>query len=320
MKAICLPNGRSTTQLGFGCGSLHGALEARQSRRLIDAAFEAGIRHFDVASSYGLGLAEGVLGRAIAARRKDTTIATKAGLGRPGFAWPTSAMRTLVKPVLARFTSVDTMRRIGPGNRPLGSFDSARIRASLGESLAALRTRDIDIFLMHEIGSDDVTPALLEMLAERKVAGVIGAIGTGTGQSEEAVIAPHWPDLAEVRQFRWDIFEPQVERKMSGLVITHGAIQPALVHLRQILDGDRRLEATWCSRLDEDLRCPERLADLLLGAALADNRDGLVLVYSTREERIRRFVSIAGDLHTQEKGKVLAELLRNSPQCTGAAL
>ncbi|MFA5950495.1 MAG: aldo/keto reductase [Hyphomicrobium sp.] len=318
MKAICLPNGRSTTQLGFGCGSLHGALEARQSLRLIDAAFEAGIRHFDVASSYGLGLAEGILGRAIAARGKDSTITTKAGLGRPGFAWPTSAMRTLVKPVLARFTSVDTMRRIAGGNQPLGSFEPALVRASLEESLAALRTRDIDIFLMHEIRGHDVTPALLEMLAGCKLAGVIGAIGTGTCLSEEAVVAAHWPDLAEVRQFRWDIFEPWLKRMTSGLVITHGAIRPALVRLRHILDGNRGLEAAWSSKLDEDLRRPERLADLLLGAALANNRDGLVLVYSKREERIRRFVSIAGDAVTQEKGKVLAELMRSSSRQNGA--
>ena len=51
-------SGRETTRLGYGCSSIMGALGRRQSLRLLEAAYDAGIRHFDVAPMYGYGEAE----------------------------------------------------------------------------------------------------------------------------------------------------------------------------------------------------------------------------------------------------------------------
>ena len=46
-------SGRETTRLGYGCSSIMGALGRRQSLRLLEAAYDTGIRHFDVAPMYG---------------------------------------------------------------------------------------------------------------------------------------------------------------------------------------------------------------------------------------------------------------------------
>ena len=54
MHTIPLANTtRQTTRLGFGCGSLMGATNRRDSLQLLETAYEAGIRHFDVAPMYG---------------------------------------------------------------------------------------------------------------------------------------------------------------------------------------------------------------------------------------------------------------------------
>ena len=55
-----------TARLGFGCSGLMARLDRAQSEALLVAAYEAGIRWFDVARSYGYGEAEGVVGRFLA--------------------------------------------------------------------------------------------------------------------------------------------------------------------------------------------------------------------------------------------------------------
>jgi hypothetical protein len=78
--------GRSTLglpQLGFGAaalGNLFTALDDDTARAAVDAAWDAGVRHFDVAPHYGLGLAERRLGSALAERpRDDYVLSTKVG-------------------------------------------------------------------------------------------------------------------------------------------------------------------------------------------------------------------------------------------------
>jgi len=60
-----------TITLGFGCAGLAARLTASESRRLVDVAFDAGVRHFDVARSYGYGRAE-----ACSARRSPLAATT----------------------------------------------------------------------------------------------------------------------------------------------------------------------------------------------------------------------------------------------------
>ncbi len=70
-------------RLGFGCAQLLRLPRRRDRRRLLDAAFDAGLRHFDVARMYGLGMAEGEVGRFARDRRAEISIATKFGIDPP---------------------------------------------------------------------------------------------------------------------------------------------------------------------------------------------------------------------------------------------
>ncbi len=81
MEMIRLPvTGRQTTQLGLGCGSVMGVLGWADSTRLLETAFHAGIRHFDVAPAYGYGEAERCLGAFLARHPGEVTVTTKFGI------------------------------------------------------------------------------------------------------------------------------------------------------------------------------------------------------------------------------------------------
>ena len=96
MKRSPLPRrpGVTVTELGFGgasVGNLYTAVSDDGAVAAIDTAWECGIRYFDTAPHYGLGLSEERLGKALATRpRTETVLSTKvgrllvpAGLGPP---------------------------------------------------------------------------------------------------------------------------------------------------------------------------------------------------------------------------------------------
>src|SRR6478672_13751227 len=66
----------------FGGGSdfyrAWGSTDVAEATRLVDVALDAGVTLFDTADSYSGGLAEEILGKAIAGRRERLLISTKA--------------------------------------------------------------------------------------------------------------------------------------------------------------------------------------------------------------------------------------------------
>src|SRR5216683_5109375 len=72
----------SVSVIGFGCSSI-ASVGRKKALRLLESAFDAGIRHFDVARYYGYGEAEGILGAFIKSRRAQVTVTTKFGIEPP---------------------------------------------------------------------------------------------------------------------------------------------------------------------------------------------------------------------------------------------
>ena len=72
--------GVATSAIGFGCAGLFRIPDRKTRRVTLDAAYDAGIRHFDVAPMYGLGLAETELAPFLKGRRADITVTTKFGI------------------------------------------------------------------------------------------------------------------------------------------------------------------------------------------------------------------------------------------------
>ena len=141
----------STSAIGFGCASLSAGSSRRHSIALVHAAYDAGIRHFDVAPPYGMGTAEDILGEALKSCRNDVTIATKVGFSRPRHAWAVMQIRSLAAPLrkvvpqLTRRVGASTYR--GLTSRP--KLDTSFVQSSLAESLRRLRTNHVDLLLLH---------------------------------------------------------------------------------------------------------------------------------------------------------------------------
>ena len=102
-----------------------GATDAQGATRLVDICLEAGLSMFDSADTYSGGLAEEILGQAIAGRRHQVIISTKATF------------------------------RSGDGINDVGSSRSHLIDAC-ERALKRLRTDHIDLFQLH--GFDAMTP------------------------------------------------------------------------------------------------------------------------------------------------------------------
>ena len=65
--------------VGLGCNNFGGRIDEAATKRVVDAAIEAGITLFDTADVYGGTLSEEYLGRSLGARRDDVLLATKFG-------------------------------------------------------------------------------------------------------------------------------------------------------------------------------------------------------------------------------------------------
>jgi aryl-alcohol dehydrogenase-like predicted oxidoreductase len=127
-------SGLKVPVLSFGTGTFGGgneffkawgASDVAEATRLVDICLDAGVNLFDTADIYSDGLSETILGKAIAGRRDDVLISTKATF------------------------------RMGPGPNDLGSSWHHLIRACEA-SLRRLGTDYIDIYHLH--GFDALTP------------------------------------------------------------------------------------------------------------------------------------------------------------------
>ena len=157
---------------GSQLGNLYREVSDTDARATVDSAWELGIRYFDTAPHYGLGLSERRLGSALASRpRSDYVLSTKvgrllervdhpAGLDDGGFAVPAT-------------------------HRRIWDFSRDGIRRSVEESLGRLGLERVDIVYLHDPDDywDDVIRSGYPALAELRDEGVVGAIGAGMNQS-----------------------------------------------------------------------------------------------------------------------------------------
>lgn len=162
--------------LGYGTAGVGRSLSARERLRLVETAFDAGIRYFDTAPLYGAGAAEETLGRF----RGDARIATKVGI---------------VPPPLAR---IALGRLIG---RPAGAYSSrfepADVRRQLEGSLRRLRRDRVDVLLLHEV--DELVPPLVETLESLREDGKLLRWGIATSSVQTAaILASHVPEVVQL--------------------------------------------------------------------------------------------------------------------------
>lgn len=85
-------HGPSVSAIGLGCNNFGMTIDADAAERVVLAALDAGITHFDTAESYGGGHSEEMLGAALGRRRHEAFIATKVLRRDPAEPWRPGAL------------------------------------------------------------------------------------------------------------------------------------------------------------------------------------------------------------------------------------
>lgn len=152
------------------------------SLRAIAAALDAGVTHFDIARSYGYGEAEALVGEALRGRRDKVVIASKFGLNPPRSASALRVLKPIAQQLAATVPGARGMLRslVGGASAAADRFSVAAAKASLDQSLAALKTDYLDILFLHDCGVDDLGDELICFLDRQVGAGKIRAYGVAT--------------------------------------------------------------------------------------------------------------------------------------------
>jgi D-threo-aldose 1-dehydrogenase len=168
-------SGLDVTRLVFGgapIGGLFNPVSDDEAQATLEAAWAAGIRAFDTAPHYGVGLSERRLGRFLAGHpRAEYVLSTKVG-------------RLLV----AADSDVEGAESFygTPRLTRVRDYSPEGVRASLEGSLERLGLDHVDIALIHD--PDDHGPEALDgaypALADLRAQGVITAVGVGMNQTE----------------------------------------------------------------------------------------------------------------------------------------
>ncbi|HTF12669.1 MAG TPA: aldo/keto reductase [Asanoa sp.] len=162
-----------SVNLALGCasiGNLYHQIDDERAAATVDAAWDAGIRYFDTAPHYGLGLSERRLGAALAGRpRAEYTVSTKVG--------------RQLEPVPGGGDRLDDGGFAVPAtHRRVWDFSRDGVRRCLDESLDRLGLDRVDLVLLHD-PEDHADQAIKEgypALRELRDEGIVGAIGSGS--------------------------------------------------------------------------------------------------------------------------------------------
>ncbi|MEU5478248.1 aldo/keto reductase [Streptomyces mirabilis] len=171
-------SGVEVSALSFGAagiGNLFTAVSDEQAYETVDAAWSGGIRYFDTAPHYGIGLSERRLGTALRDRpRAEYTLSTKVG--------------RLLEPTGADAGGDDLADgfAVPATHRRVWDFSAEGVRRGIEASLERLGLDRVDIVYLHdpddhaEQAFHEGYPALERLRSE----GVVGAIGAGMNQAE----------------------------------------------------------------------------------------------------------------------------------------
>jgi len=146
----------SVSAIGLGCMNLshaYGApVSSEQGERVLLAALDAGVTHFDTAALYGFGANETLVGRVLARHRDRFTLASKCGMTGVDVAGDGKLVRVI-------------------DGRP------ATLRATCEAALKRLQTEVIDLYYLHRWDKQVPIEESVGALGDLVRAGKIRAVG-----------------------------------------------------------------------------------------------------------------------------------------------
>jgi aryl-alcohol dehydrogenase-like predicted oxidoreductase len=203
-------SGLKVSALSFGTGTFGGSNEffkawgttgVEEARRLVDICFEAGVNLFDTADIYSDGASEEVLGKALAGRRNQALISTKATF------------------------------RMGDGPNDVGS-SRFHLRRALEASLRRLGTDYVDIYHLHGFDAqtpvEEVQDTLNAFVREGKVRYIAASNFSGWHLMKSLAVADRngWTRFVAhqvcysliAREYEWELMPLGLDQKVGALV------------------------------------------------------------------------------------------------------
>ncbi|WP_093185256.1 aldo/keto reductase [Sanguibacter gelidistatuariae] len=168
MSVNLSPLGLGASQLG----NLFRTTTDVEAAGTVEAAWAGGIRYFDTAPHYGLGLSERRLGAHLAQYpRDDYVVSTKVG--------------RLLVPSPETAGEQDTDFVVPASLRRVWDFSRDGVRRSLEDSLERLGLDHVDVVYLHDPDDhwDDASRQAIPALVELRDEGVVRAIGVGMNQT-----------------------------------------------------------------------------------------------------------------------------------------
>ena len=157
---------------GSAFGNLYRVTSDEDCAAAVDAAWDAGVRYFDTAPHYGLGLSERRLGALLADRpRSEWILSTKVG--------------RLLEPTPEHADRLDDDFAVPATHRRVWDFSRDGILRSLEASLERLGLDRRDVVDLHDPDDhwEQASTEAVDTLIELRDQGVIRAIGAGMNQS-----------------------------------------------------------------------------------------------------------------------------------------
>lgn len=166
-------------RLGYGAanvGNLYRALTDDEAWEILQTAWDVGVRYFDTAPHYGLGLSERRLGAFLATKPRDQFIvSTKVGrLLRPN-------------PEGAGMLDMANDFAVPADTKRVWDFSADGIRQSVEESLERTGLDRFDVLFLHDPERNNLQEGLdkaIPALAGLREAGLVAAVGVGSMDTE----------------------------------------------------------------------------------------------------------------------------------------
>ena len=293
MESISLPlmsGAKKTTRLGLGTASLMREPSRRKRMYVLEAAYDAGFRHFDTAPLYGLGAAESELGDFLSRTTGDCTVATKYGL------LPSDLAKLLAKvqrPMRAAIRRSGTLRRAvrSVGNVARASLTAPTIgefRQSVESSLSAMQLDFIDIVLMHDMPWSERSADFWEGLRSSDQIPGVGLVGV----AGDSTLLSHYPtDFLRQLPLVQTVTTPlpgKVSLDLPHFIIQYGALSLGMKQLSLLLVAKPKVRRELESIVGHEVVSLENVADFICCLSLASAPGSMLLVGTTTARHAER--------------------------------
>jgi len=269
-------------RLGLGCDRLGSVLgiDGPDAARLVEAAFERGIRFFDTSNIYGQGESERILGHALRHHGTPVTIVTKAGHNFSTWTRFAEPFKRALAPwirgsdagrSLVSRTRLKTLRQ---------NFSHSSLQSSAEASLRRLNRDHIDILLLHSPPSDVIAQGDAMLSLERiRHSGKAAKIGISCNDVQSGLVALKDARVEVIELPLWPLTE------LSHQFLNAAEHQRVFVIARGLLSAALRSEGG-------DRRATIRAA---LISSLALTGISRLIVGTTRIEHLRQVSEILRD-------------------------